>query len=591
MAAASAVVLFAMTPTAWASSPARCDRYDTSGLAAPWSSAGTAQPDDDTRWSVETGHLVRTAVRGPEEERDLGDERLLSVAFPTSDEGWTVGESGAAFHTRDGGRTWDRRPVGLEGDLRLVRCADEAHCLILANDGTLLQTADGGRQWTRTPFRAPIDVTDVHLLDPEHGFMVSGSGAFLETHDGGATWRRRALPADPQGSNPADVVRFASPRLGWVGSGSRLLRTTDGGETWNVTLRLEDGLSFLTVASADGRAVQAGVRGECSAFERSGNNLRSEDGGATWQDVVDPEESERDWEALVQDSSAASGLTHAFRAAVFDAPPGLYRAAVTDARPAPEGLRVRHLYVRERACGDVEIASREEPPWPEWAALDPCGLDAERANEVLARFADQPASDETRLFVACGDEQKTFRLPRSIARRRLGRVSPSLVGLLGLADHVDAPARWTNVGDRERNAGARDVPLLKSGLFDGGFEQPDTLRHVLDRYEGSLPPKGWMGGVTVELPAGTSLLKDIRPPYPDIALQARVEGVVVLDLAVDAGGNVGRVATVSGIPLLDTASVTAARQWVFEPGAARTVRASLRFAIDRCARGGLLFGE
>jgi photosystem II stability/assembly factor-like uncharacterized protein len=132
MAAAGAVALFAMTPTAWASSPARCDRYDTSGLAPPWSSAGTAQPDDDTRWSVETGHLVRTSVRGPEEEHDLGDERLVSVAFPTSDEGWTVGESGAAFHTRDGGRTWNRRPVGLEGDLRRGRGGGEAPSQIRA---------------------------------------------------------------------------------------------------------------------------------------------------------------------------------------------------------------------------------------------------------------------------------------------------------------------------------------------------------------------------------------------------------------------------------------------------------------------------
>ena len=81
--------------------------------------------------------------------------------------------------------------------------------------------------------------------------------------------------------------------------------------------------------------------------------------------------------------------------------------------------------------------------------------------------------------------------------------------------------------------------------------------------------------------------QDVRPPYPENARQARVEGRVVLDLVVDAQGAVQDVERVAGIPLLDEASLKAVRQWRFEPGTTTNpVRVSLGFVIDPCARGG-----
>jgi protein TonB len=61
------------------------------------------------------------------------------------------------------------------------------------------------------------------------------------------------------------------------------------------------------------------------------------------------------------------------------------------------------------------------------------------------------------------------------------------------------------------------------------------------------------------------LVRRIEPDYPEIARQARVEGVVILEATTDVFGRVTGVRVLRSLPLLDSAAVDAVRQWVFEP--------------------------
>ena len=61
------------------------------------------------------------------------------------------------------------------------------------------------------------------------------------------------------------------------------------------------------------------------------------------------------------------------------------------------------------------------------------------------------------------------------------------------------------------------------------------------------------------------LIKQVEPAYPEIARQARVEGVVILEAATDMYGRVQTVKVMRSIPLLDQAAADAVRQWVYEP--------------------------
>jgi protein TonB len=86
---------------------------------------------------------------------------------------------------------------------------------------------------------------------------------------------------------------------------------------------------------------------------------------------------------------------------------------------------------------------------------------------------------------------------------------------------------------------------------------------------------GVLGGVVgeVEAPvrAGTGEIKQpkrikyVPPDYPEIARQARVAGIVILEAITDQYGRVTSCKVLRSIPLLDQAAIDAVMQWVYEP--------------------------
>lgn len=61
------------------------------------------------------------------------------------------------------------------------------------------------------------------------------------------------------------------------------------------------------------------------------------------------------------------------------------------------------------------------------------------------------------------------------------------------------------------------------------------------------------------------LIKEIKPVYPIIARQARVEGIVVIQTFIDEEGQVYIAKVIQSVPLLDQAAIDAVRQWKYSP--------------------------
>jgi len=126
--------------------------------------------------------------------------------------------------------------------------------------------------------------------------------------------------------------------------------------------------------------------------------------------------------------------------------------------------------------------------------------------------------------------------------------------------------------------------------FTAPVEVPDQIKpeEGIDLgVEGGVPggveggvPGGVVGGVVGGLPdappptqavrVGGQIkepkkLKDVKPTYPDIAKQARVQGVVILECTISPQGKVSDVKVLRGIPLLDAAAIEAVKQWVYTP--------------------------
>ncbi len=85
---------------------------------------------------------------------------------------------------------------------------------------------------------------------------------------------------------------------------------------------------------------------------------------------------------------------------------------------------------------------------------------------------------------------------------------------------------------------------------------------------------GVLGGVVGEVEAPVRAIGEIKPPklikqvdpvYPEIARQARVEGVVIVEATTDIYGRVQGIKVLRSIPLLDQSAIDAVRQWVYEP--------------------------
>jgi protein TonB len=60
-------------------------------------------------------------------------------------------------------------------------------------------------------------------------------------------------------------------------------------------------------------------------------------------------------------------------------------------------------------------------------------------------------------------------------------------------------------------------------------------------------------------------IQDVKPVYPPVAQEARVSGVVILEVRIEPDGSVSQARVLRSIPLLDEAAVEAVMQWRFTP--------------------------
>src|SRR5688572_19595540 len=75
-------------------------------------------------------------------------------------------------------------------------------------------------------------------------------------------------------------------------------------------------------------------------------------------------------------------------------------------------------------------------------------------------------------------------------------------------------------------------------------------------------PQVVIGGGQVRPP---KLIHEVRPPYPQLARQARISGMVKLAAVIATDGSVQALRAVSGHPLLINAALEAVRQWRYQP--------------------------
>lgn len=150
---------------------------------------------------------------------------------------------------------------------------------------TIARSLDTGRSWTAAATTFP-DGTQFKLLLPSPGyaadqtiFALTTAGLFYRSRDGGLNWQlldqRLDQAAITGGSGPTHQIFGVF--------NERVLRSTNGGESWQEAGPTPDGEPLSLLATAP----SAGEDALLYAFTDGGRFLRSLDGGVMWNAVME----------------------------------------------------------------------------------------------------------------------------------------------------------------------------------------------------------------------------------------------------------------------------------------------------------------
>lgn len=245
------------------------------------------------RWTIQTSGVTT---------------RLRGVSAVSERVAWASGAGATVLRTVDGGTTWQKLTVTSDNvDFRDIDASDAntAYILSIGNGpaSRIYKTTDAGKTWNlqfkNEDEKAFLDA--MSFWDAQHGLVFGDSVDkqfyILTTADGGRTWSRvpqaNLPPAlENEGAFAASGTNIAvfGKSHAWIGTGaaakSRVLRTADGGQTWQIAetpLASGPSLGIFSIAFRDAKhGVIAGgdYRKESEAVD---NLAVTEDGGATWK--------------------------------------------------------------------------------------------------------------------------------------------------------------------------------------------------------------------------------------------------------------------------------------------------------------------
>lgn len=248
------------------------------------------------RWTIQTSGVTA---------------RLRGVSAVSERVAWASGANGTVLRTSDGGATWQNLAIpGAERlDFRDIDAVSDTTAYTLSIGpgaaSRIYKTSDAGAQWTlqftNDDPKAFFDA--MAFWDASRGLAVSDSvdGQFviITTRDAGATWTRvpaaalpSALPNEGAFAGSGTNIAVIDGNRAWIGTGAstrcRVLRTADGGSTWQIAetpLAASASSGIFSVAFRDrshGLTVGGDYRRESHAAD---NAAATDDGGATWRPI------------------------------------------------------------------------------------------------------------------------------------------------------------------------------------------------------------------------------------------------------------------------------------------------------------------
>lgn len=136
-----------------------------------------------------------------------------------------VGQRGHILFSDDAGRSWEQAHVPISNDLVAVSFASPSHGWAVGHGGVVLNTEDGGLNWA-----LQLEGGQTSTLISEYYQARIGDEAYPDAE---LMLEREEVLVSFGGTQPLMDVYFEDERNGYVvGIFNRLLRTRDGGNSW-----------------------------------------------------------------------------------------------------------------------------------------------------------------------------------------------------------------------------------------------------------------------------------------------------------------------------------------------------------------------
>lgn len=208
---------------------------------------------------------------------------IYSMSFPNDTIGYLVGDNGAMYRTRNAGATWTfiSPLAGLIFNMQLYSVyfisADTGFAV--GYRGRILKTVDGGNSW-QSPSFSYYDVASIAFPDAGKGYALT-NGNLYKTADTAKTWN----PVSLNTTNIFEDMLFYSRDTGFLAGGgaSRVYKTTNGGQTWNVVNPLNSvyGYNHVTgISPINDTTVFMSL-----SFDNAYALFKSKDRGDTWRKI------------------------------------------------------------------------------------------------------------------------------------------------------------------------------------------------------------------------------------------------------------------------------------------------------------------
>ncbi len=176
---------------------------------------------------------------------------------------------------------------------------------------------------------------------------------------------------------------------------------------------------------------------------------------------------------------------------------------------------------------------------------------------VLGGTQSQQQRDRLRELAAARQEVMIF----SPAPRVSGSVPGGVIG--GVPGGVPGVVSGGVVGGAEGGVPGGVLGSVQGGVAAGRSDGLTAVDQAAVQYYALVEQyKPVRIGGGIKMPVKT---RDVKPVYPPIAQSAMVQGVVILEVLVDGGGQVLDARVLRSIPLLNQAAYDAVKQWEFVP--------------------------